>query len=121
MSHETADKIPVKIENIDDAVAGLVNRVVLSLVLDSIRHVELAIDRLDAKWCVPLRQLRVGKRPRQCRRLETAIEDINLARVEVRGVEHVTRTTGADREAFVNRSRRRIVEGDQGVDRRRAD
>src|SRR5689334_2797287 len=82
---EAADQMPVRIEDINEAVARPRDVVVLIRVLQGIGHDEVAVDVPDSEWREAGRDIRIGEfAVERCRR-EVAVEHVDRAGVEIGG------------------------------------
>ena len=115
LAGEPLEQVPLGVEDVDEAVARAGDVVVLGGVLLGVGDVEVAVDGLDAERGVAGRDARVGEGAGDDDGLEVRVEDVDLAVVEVGGVEVGAGGVEPLGEPLVDGARGRVVDGDDGV------
>jgi len=103
-------------ENIDETIAGPVDRVVLGGVLHGVGDIEEIANQLDVERCEAVGDAQIVETAADRRGVKTTVKNINGAAVEVGGVEQVpTLGVGAQGKALINGATGGVIHSEDGV------
>src|SRR5215510_14005316 len=98
-------QVPFRVIDVHEAIAGTCLVVMLvRLLLQRVRHVETTTEGPDTERREPRREGRIGERACEMCGHEMRVEDVDCARVKVRGEEEVAGAVARERQPFVDRT-----------------